>query len=458
MNQIVDLSIKSINKEGFGKAVWTRPDGTTRDVVVPYSLPGEEVSACVLRSRRMPAKIESIIKTSPDRVTPCCRHFGACGGCRLQHMSDQAQSAFKKRAIDTLFASYTSCIRPLISSPHTYMYRNKMEWSFSQDAKGQKFLGLILQGTRGRVENILECHLVDPWMTTGLKAIRAFWAASSLLAYNHNTNTGHLRTLAFRDSRRTGDRVIILTVSANPDYPVKRHDLDAFVQVCKGLQGSGTLTVILRIHQIVKGSPSQMYEMRLFGPDVFREEFSVGGKVTEFHVSPSSFLQPNAFTASVIYNTALDLADLNESDVLYDLYAGIGVFGMCVAHRVKHVVSIELNPDSAYDAKCNRDRLKLANVELFEGDVGAVLESKTIEPATCVFVDPPRTGLGKKVCAEIAAIGPKKLVYVSCNPVTQAEDVKELVALGFEVDAIQPIDQFPQTVHVENIVCLKQKI
>ncbi len=466
MNNI-ELNIEELNSEGWGVAKWLRPDGILRSVVVPNSLPGEKVVVDIFhcKSRKTPGgligKVQQVLLPSNLRIVPRCKHFSVCGGCTWQQMPYEEQLKRKEASIAALFsdmAQETSLFHPIIACPDAWCYRNKMEFSFSEDLKGSKFLGLNMRASKGRVFCVEECHLVKPWVSTTLQACLAWWEKSSLHAYYPPKNSGQLRCLTMREADTTGDRVILLTVSGNPDYPMKKTDLDSFVEVCTmhaAPKEGATLSVILRIQQANKGRETQVFEMRLHGPDSFRERVTIGSTSLEFCLSPSSFFQPNSLQASRIYERALDLAALEPHMVLYDLYAGIGIFGMCAAHRVKGVISIELSADSAYDAKVNNDRLKLKNYRMIKGDVAKVLEDKSLPKADVVIVDPPRTGLGPKSLEHIIGLMPKTIVYVSCNPKTQKIDLAALLAAGYKITHIQPIDQFPQTIHVENIIILK---
>lgn len=467
MNNI-DLYIDQLTPEGWGKASWHRPDGVVRPVCVPNSLPGETVRCDLFhcKTKKVPgllAKVTEVITPSLSRIQPKCKHFSSCGGCTWQQMPYDEQLAIKEATLRDLFADVVteSCaFYPIIGCPSPWYYRNKMEFSFSQDLKGQKFLGLIMRCSKGRVFNVEECHLVDSWVSKTLQGVLGWWQESTLSAYYPPRGSGHLRSLTMRQAHATGDRVVILTVSGNPDYPMKQSDLDRFLEVCKRIaspqQNGATLSCVVRIQQAHKGRETQFFEMLLSGPDSFRERIKVGAKELEFVLSPSSFFQPNSLQASCIYEKALELACLKPHMVLYDLYAGIGIFGMCASHLVKEVIAIELSADSAYDAKVNSDRLKLANFRMIRSDVAKALQDKTLPQADVVIVDPPRTGLGPQAIEHITALNPSTIVYVSCNPKTQKIDVQELVKTGYKPVAIQPIDQFPQTIHVENIVILSK--
>ena len=455
MNNSHELRIERLDDEGVGQAYSMRADGTRKQVIVPFTLPEESVLATVYKDAKRPCRLVAVQVKSPIRQQPRCIHFGSCGGCRFQHMPYKAQAAFKEEKIKKLFSQYVPFILPLIEAHSEWNYRNKMQWSFSQDLEGNTFLGLVLHAARGRVCNITECHLVPSWMVELVAKVREWWVDSSLTAYYPPKNSGTLQALTCREGSGAGDRVVILTVSGSPEFAIKRRQLDSFVQLCLPFQGKAELTVVLRIHQQCAGRPTQWFEMRLFGPESFRQEYSIGDRSVEFHVSPSSFLQPNSQMACVIYNKAFELAKLDKNDVLYDLYAGIGVFGILSAPFVKQVVAIELDPDAAYDAVTNVNRLGLSNVSVFKGDVSTLLREGVHDLPTVCFIDPPRTGLGKKMVDELVRLGPMRIIYVSCNPKTQSIDVDLLVGQGYEVVAIQPIDQFAQTVHVENIISLR---
>lgn len=380
---------------------------------------------------------------------PRCIHFGSCGGCISQNIAYESQLALKEKNIRDLFTEH-ECFHPIMPSTSLWNYRNKMEYSFSENTKGDKFLGLIIGKTRGHVFNLKECHLVDSWCVDALKAVYDWWNQTTLKAYWHGKNSGSLRTLTVRHGMTTGDRMVILTVSGNPDYAIKQHDLDTFVACIKEAVACEHLSISLRIQQIAKGVPTQFYEMILSGPDYIRERIDT----LEFHVSPRAFFQPNTFTAAKLYKRALELASITKESVVYDLYCGIGIFGMCAARIAKEVIAIDLSPESAYDAKTNSERLGIKNFTIYEGDVAKVLaEKKELLPRPdVVIVDPPRPGLDAKAIALIGELNPQTIVYVSCNPVTQAENIKSFIEKGYRIIHVQPVDQFPHTAHVENIV------
>ena len=464
------LTITKLTSKGIGSSCWKREDGSERQVEVPYTLPQEVVDVEVGRRRRkgaLPGRLKNIVTPSPLRVIPRCIHFTSCGGCSLQHLLYEEQVMYKQAFVYGLFqtASFqtkeqlsASQFHPIVQSIDPWHYRNKMEYTFSQNRAGEKFLGLILAQSRGYVFHLQECHLVDSWFAKTVVAIRKWWQESTLSAYNYNDNSGSLRTLTLRHGITSGDRMVMITVSGNPDYALKQHDLNTLVELMKALFPDLQLSIVLRIQQIAKGSPTQFYEMMLFGPDYVREEVQIGQKKLEFHISPSAFFQPNTRTAEKLYARAIELAEITSDDVVYDLYCGIGVFGMCAAQVAKEVIAIELSREAAYDAKTNSQRLGITNFTIYPGDVAHVLKEKRdiLPKADVVIVDPPRSGLTQDAIIEIMTILPKTIVYVSCNPVTQAENVLAFMQFGYSITHVQPVDQFPHTPHVENILICRR--
>ena len=469
------VRIDSWDRSGQGVGSCVRADGKSIRVAVPGTIIGEEVEVGALaKNRKSPprfvARAISIQRPSPHRILPRCPHVGECGGCVWQHMTYEHQLESKQEWIDHLFSPLAvpnGVVRPIIGCDVPWQYRNKMEFSFSQDLAGTRFLGLYHSQWRRCVFDLKVCYLTGEWMAPALHAIKAWWEGTTLSAYKPSSNTGSLICVTMRQSATLDDRMVILTVSGNPDYALKQHHLDEFVAVVKGAATppSGTLSIVLRIRQIAKKMPTQLYEMILSGPDHIREALEVethkGTKRTlELHISPQAFFQPNTRQAMKIYSQALQMADLQPHDVVYDLYCGIGVFGMFAASAVRTSVGVELSRDSAYDAKTNAARLNLSNFSIQCGDVADIVAKMKKEGSydrpTTVIVDPPRAGLMPDAIDEIVSLDPKTIVYVSCNPETQVKDAQELVQRGWKIAALQPVDQFPHTFHVENILLLKK--
>lgn len=388
-----------------------------------------------------------------DQVVLRCAHAKECGGCSLPAMSYGDQVQRKEAEIRSLFSpcAPSEAFLPIMPCADPWRYRNKMEFSFSQNLKGDRFLGLMMPKSRGKVVNLSECHLVATWFSDVLHAVRAWWSGTELAAYRMN-DTGALRTLTVREGMRTNDKMAMLTVSGNPNYPVSRACLSSFVRaVQSAVEAPERLSIFLRVQQIQKGHPTQFYELHLAGPDHLIETLDVGRQLL-FKISPTSFFQPNTQQAEQIYRTVVEWAQ--GADRALDLYAGTSTIGLALAGVCNQVVSIEINPYAVFDARTNQEMNGIKNLTILQGDVGVILKEHDLS-ADLVVVDPPRAGLSAEAIAQVLRLYPEKIISISCNPKTQALNVQDWVNAGYCVEKIQPIDQFPHTMHVENIVLLR---
>ncbi|HSX04327.1 MAG TPA: 23S rRNA (uracil(1939)-C(5))-methyltransferase RlmD [Rhabdochlamydiaceae bacterium] len=394
-----------------------------------------------------------------------CSHFKECGGCSSQNRPYEAQVLEKQAAIEKIFTpllqNQSPVMHPIIPCEKAWEYRNKMEFSFSQNKAGDYFLGLMMKGKQ-RVVDLYECHLVSPWFSHVLAKVRQWWKESGLLAYRHSQDSGHLRTLIVREAKNGKGKLVMLTVSGNPDFAIKRAHIESFVSALKSTLAESdhpVLSIFLRVQQIKKGSSTQFYEMLLSGPDHMMETLNIRttifDKQLHFKISPSSFFQPNTQQAELLYSTALNMLRGLTHKLIFDLYCGTATFGLCVAEAARHVVGIEINPHAVFDAGVNKEINGIENFTIHNGDVGTVLEKLKIdEPPDLVIVDPPRAGLDERALKNIIHLSPKEILYISCNPRSQADNIKILIDAGYRLSQIQPIDQFPHTSHVENIVLL----
>ncbi len=463
------ISIERLSRKGRGVGLMKRtPPAPDLQVDAIGGVPGDTLRVQLGPRRRGKAQgtILEVLNPSPLRVTPQCSHVPECGGCAFQAMAYPAQLKEKQAQIESLFSPLLpqgSQVRSIIPCETPWRYRNKMEFSFSQNRAGERFLGLMIAGSKGKVLNLSECHLVDPWMIAVLNGVRSWWEQSGLESYRMN-DTGALRTLILRQGIRTNDKMAMLTVSGNPAYALKQAQLQGFIAAVKGAlapEHQERLSIFLRIQQIQKGSPTQFYEMHLHGPDHLREKLTIDTgqqkSTLQFKISPTSFFQPNTLQAEKLYSTALQLVSSRKRHVL-DLYAGTATLGLAMALQSDQVTAIELNPHALFDAQVNQEVNGIENIRLIRGDVGEVLarlisSSDFIHPDLAI-VDPPRAGLDQAAIAHLLALRPQQILYISCNPLTQAANVQEILNAGYALAAVQPVDQFPHTVHIENIVLL----
>ncbi|MFA6915630.1 MAG: 23S rRNA (uracil(1939)-C(5))-methyltransferase RlmD [Parachlamydiales bacterium] len=469
----VELPIDRLSPKGNGIGQTVRSDGSERIVEVPFAIPGDTVRATVVKKKhgKEKARLEEVLSPSAERVQPLCKHFGVCGGCRLQQMSYESQLQYKEAFVRKLFQEIAVPgveIKPIVPSVSPWQYRNKMEYSFSSDLNGTRYLGLVMEGSKGKVLNLTECHLVAPWYTECLDTVRQWWESTDLQAYHPYKNTGTMRTLIVREGVRTGDRLVMLTVSGNPDYAPKKQQLNSFVSSLRNAielhDGKSRLSIFLRIQQIAPGMATNFYEMLLYGPDVVREEMHIQlysdqpAKTLQFKISPASFFQPNPLQAEKLYSLALQTAQLKPQDVVYDLYCGTGTIGISAASSVKEVIGIEVSPEAALDARENAKLNGLTNVNIFAGAVHHILQQiqKDRHESTpdVVIVDPPRVGMENVGQRLIAGLNAERVLYISCNPSTMVADITVLTSLGYKLISLQPVDMFPQTMHIETIALL----
>jgi len=438
-------------------------------VLIPFAMPGEEVLAEIGSKKEgaFQGKLLQVLKASAYRVTPRCEHANVCGGCSLQQMDYQEQLRWKEGEVRRVFKEIDpSVFYSILPAPSVWAYRNKMEFSFSQDKEGNRYLGLMRVGGRGRVETITGCQIAAPWCNEVLAAVRQWWLDSNIAAYHPYKDTGTLRTLTLREGTHSKDRMAILTVSGRPEFAIGQEELKKFSLAIKSVLGEEKLSIFLRIHQAIAGQPTQFYEMQLFGKDHIEEHLTIAAgeytKTYKFKISPTAFFQPNSKQAEHIYGAALSLAGLHKRKRVLDLYAGTATLGMIFAPFAEKVLSIEINPYAVFDAQSNKEINEIDNLEIVQGDVAEALKKQmekdpSLSSADLVVVDPPRIGLGPKALEVLIQLKPKEIIYISCAPTTQAEDCKRLQEVGYEILRIQPIDQFPHTVHVENIAFLRLK-
>lgn len=451
--QSVEVSIESLSSRGNGVGNFLRHDGQSCPIEIPFTVVGDKVQAEVGRRRagRYSGRLQELLSASSDRISPRCIHFATCGGCRWQQLPYAKQLEIKQERVEALFGAKTL---PIIACPKIWGYRNKMELSFSQDREGKQFLGLVIDASRGKVFDMSECHLCNPWMAEACKAVKSWWQEENLSAYHMFTHSGHLRTLTLREGIKTGDRMAILTVSGNPDYALNKEQIRRFVQTLNHfIPENGRLSLFLRIMQVKKGMTTQVYEMHLAGPDHIFEKIDFQGKNYTFKISPAAFFQPNTLQAESLFEKAFELAGGGEC--VFDLYCGTGVLGILASAQAKKVFGIELVPEAVLDARENAKINQVEDIVFLGGKVEDKLASLQEKP-DLVMVDPPRAGLDPKAIEQLVLLKAPKILYISCNPVSQKANVEALEANGYQTRSIQPVDQFPHTVHIENIVVLQR--
>lgn len=452
MSEETELVIDSFCPRGYGVGKFKRPSPLPPlSVETAHVIPGDVVRVEMRKKMRgvRKGRLLEVLQSSSDRVSPRCVHATVCGGCSWQQMAYPAQLKEKQRRVESLFPG--DFVSPIVGAEQIFGYRNKMEFTFSENRGGEKYLGLMIAQAEPYVFNLEECHLASRWFSETVQKVRGWWQESNLKAYHPFRNEGTLRYLTLREGKRTDEKMVILNVSGDPEWAISRAELDRFAVLFS------TESVFLRIHQTKKGTPTQFFEMHLKGADHIFEELHLTQGKFSFKISPSSFFQPNTLQAEVLYNTALGFLSQEKIDTLYDLYCGTGTLGMAASRFARQVIGVELSSEALLDAEENRKRNQLENVRFYQGDVGKVLTRHPEMPLPdAVIVDPPRAGLDPLAMSHLQRLKPRFLLYISCNPLTQAENVKQFLRSGYQIQVIQPVDQFPHTYHIENILLLKR--
>lgn len=460
-----EVTITDISSDG--RAI-TRHEGMV--VFVPFVIPGDVVDLQITRKRHnyCEAKVLRFIEYSAGRAQPFCPHFGICGGCKWQHLPYTDQLKAKQQQIYDQFVRIGKVnipeIQPIIGSEKTSRYRNKLEFSCSNKrwltteeiASGTQFdnmnaIGFHITGAFDKVFPIEDCHLMDDLNNQIRNEIRDYAIRENISFFDLREQHGLLRDIVIRNSN-TGDWMVIIQFKFETDDDKKRamrllrHLGDTFPQISsllyvdnqKGNDTFGDLDV-----HVFKGKDYILETMNEL-------KFKVGAK---------SFYQTNTRQALRLYQTAKDMAQLTGKELVYDLYTGSGTIANFVADSAQKVIGIEYVPEAIENAKYNSKLNNIDNTLFHAGDMKDVLDdnfvSKHGQPDV-IITDPPRAGMHPDVIKTILRMAPDRIVYVSCNPATQARDVSMLDSL-YKIEAVQPVDMFPHTIHVENVVLLSKR-
>lgn len=443
----ITLDIERLNAKGDGVGLF---DG--REVVVPRAVPGDRAVVYLRRKRkgRFEGVIDDMLVTGVPRIDPSCAHFGVCGGCRWQDIGYEDQLHLKETLVHRMLGERELVVGqwlPILPSPTQEFYRNKMEFSFGVDRDGTPQLGLHMRGRYNRIFDLETCLLQSEVSNRIIDSVRTHSTRLELPVYDLRTHEGLLRFLVVRDAKQTGEVMVNLVVA---DYPHDGID-DLLACVFEDLGDQITSCLVTRHSGLAQVA---------FG----EEEFLIRGEGhmwercgdVEYGISSRSFFQTNTLAAERLYATVCDTAgDLSESDVL-DVYAGTGGMSLHLARHARSVIGVESVPEAVADAQKNAERNGIDNCSFVAG----LAEDLLMEAAgqerrfDMVVVDPPRSGLHKKARRGILDLGPGRLLYVSCNADTLAEDLLEFTAGGYEIQTAQPVDLFPHTPHCEVVVML----
>lgn len=454
-----EVAIERLSKEGLGIGFWNN-----KKIKVAHAYPEDVVKIDLYKRKKrgyFKGRLKEIIRPSKERCAVKCSHAQICGGCKLGQLAYTAQLSYKKQLLQKTFANFPKAdILPVVPS-EPWGYRNKMEFTFSENRAGSKFLGLMIAGAGKYVFNLEKCFLAPFWMSEVLNKVRIFWQSSSLKAFTPFLGTGILRYLTCRSAGRTRDKMVVLTVCNSSGF--SREMEEKFAAAVKSALPAADLkglSIILRVQHSRKGQKTYFEEKILFGKGFLLEELHILQRKISFKISASSFFQPNPLQAEKLFAKVLELAQIQteKKALVLDLYAGSAALGLVFAPFAEKVVCVEENPSAAEDAEKNIALNGFSNICIQKADVADILNSanarSALEKADLAIVDPPRAGLSPKALENLASLKPEKIVYVSCNIATQAENILTLMQQGYALKMMQPVDQFPQTMHLENIALL----
>jgi len=460
------LTIESLS--GDGKTV-ARQNGMV--FFVEDAVPGDTVRARIwkLKKSYTEARAIELIKPSVNRVQPRCKHFGICGGCQWQNLSYETQLQSKRQqvvdAFERIGGFHNPEVLPVIGCESPYFYRNKMEFTFSghrwftdeemlrtEEQERELALGLHVPQRYDKVVNIEECWLQSEGSSAIVNTVRDVCQKLNLSVYSTKTHEGYLRHLVIREGKRTGEVMVNL---------VTTYELHDSMQ-------NITNTLLKQFPEIttIVNNITERKSMVAFGD---RENVYHGaGFITErlgaftFRISANSFFQTNTLQAERLYEVVKEFAELHPADVVYDLYSGTGTIAIYLSDNVERVIGIEVVESAIADAERNAELNTIANCYFLQGDLKETLtkESELLKEharPTIVVADPPRSGMHPNVIKQIVKLSPLRVVYVSCNPATQARDARLLADGGYALQRIQPLDMFPHTDHVEAVALLVRR-
>jgi 23S rRNA (uracil1939-C5)-methyltransferase len=455
-----DVEIQDIEYRGHGIA---RPGGMV--LFVEDALPGEVVDAKVTKKKRDFgfARVSRYHKLSEKRIEPFCAHFGLCGGCRWQYLSYADQLEYKQYFVSQILERIGKFrhldLRPIIGCETDRFYRNKLEFSFAatrwltdaeieqgEGIEDRRALGFHVRGRFDRVLDVETCHLQPDPSNDIRRAVRDFTLSEGYSYYDPVSHRGYLRTLVIRTS--LSGEVLVIVVFAE-DHPQSRerlleHIAERFPQVT-------SIDYIINDSKNDAIAPHTVHHYR--GRGFIRE--ICGPNTLKIH--PKSFYQTNPTQAVRLYDVVRELAGLSGTETVYDLYCGIGSIGLYLAGEAGRVIGIDNVEEAIDNARENAEYNGYDNCTFLTGNVREVLEPSFGErypEADVVVIDPPRAGMHPEVVDTLLTLRPPHIVYVSCNPATQARDLS-LLSEAYDISAVQPVDMFPQTYHIENVVDLK---
>ncbi len=449
-NDIVTIEIESLSNDGSGVG---RLNGMA--VFVPYSAPGDRLAVRLVKLAKTHAfgRIEQILSPGRERVAPLCPAFGRCGGCDLCHLEYAAQLEAKRRFVRdalTRLGGLELEVNETVASPSASRYRNKVQYPVTTGAGGEISFGYFAKRSH-RVVPCADCRLQPALLNKIAARACALFTERGLTAYDEGSRSGLVRHLLLRRSGKTGE--VMLCVVLNGQGFAGEKEFAQRISADFPEIGSVVVNRNSTPGNVILGP----HYRTVWGSGLLGDEIC-GVPV---RLSPPSFFQINTPAAELLYERAAALADPAPGDTLLDLYCGAGTIGLSVARRfaLRRLIGVEAVPDAVRDARGNAAALGLGNCEFLLADAGAAASTLAArgQHVDIAVVDPPRKGCSGETLAALAAMAPKRIVMISCNPATLARDLRALCALGYRPGAVTPVDLFPNTAHCEAIVALQRE-
>lgn len=458
-------NIEVIDAGAKGVSVAKAPDGKV--VFLPNVVPGDVVDVQTTRKRKAyyEGRAINFHSFSEHRTEPVCEHFGTCGGCKWQNMKYERQLFYKNQEVQNNLQRIGKIelpeFEPILGSEKQFFYRNKMEFGFSnarwmtqeEIASGKEFehknaLGFHIPKMWDKILDIEKCHLQQDPSNAIRNEIKEFAVKNNLEFFDARNQEGFLRTLMIRTAS-TGE--IMVLIQFFKEDKANRELLLSFVA-----ERFPEITSLLYVINSKGNDTLYDQDIQLFkGRDYILEEM----EGLHFSINAKSFYQTNSDQAYELYKITRDFAGLTGEELVYDLYTGTGTIAQFVSKKAKKVIGVEAVPEAIEDAKANAVRNNITNCEFFAGDMKNVFNDEFIAThgqPDVIITDPPRDGMHKDVVGQILKIAPKRVVYVSCNSATQARDLA-ILDEKYKVKRVRPVDMFPQTHHVENVVLLEKR-
>ena len=470
---VLKLKIEDYAFEGKGicKIPSTEDPDKKFVVFVHGSYPGDEVEAQVGRKKRSyaEAKTINVITPSKFRVDAKCKHFGTCGGCKQQDLDYEKQLFYKQAQVKDVFERIGGfkdlTIEPIVPSKNIFFYRNKLEFSFAdkrwltkeeigdqESIDDRNFaLGFHIPRIFDKVLDVSECYLQSEVSTEVLNFTRNFFKPKSTSIFSTRTHEGYLRNLVIKQSQHLDDLMVNL-VTFSDDPQLMTEYADALKEAIPSVT-----TFVNNINEKKANVAIGDYEKVYFGDGYIFD--TIGGY--KYRISSNSFFQTNTVQADNLYKIAKDFAELNSTEVAYDLYSGAGTISIYISDACKEVHAFESVVPAVDDAKVNSGINKVTNVNYHLADLNKsflpIVEHHKIPNPDFIMLDPPRAGMNPKTVKDVLKLAPAKIVYVSCNPASQARDIQLLCEEKYELIKMRPVDMFPHTFHIENVALLKKR-